>query len=316
MREVVEALRARVEQKKAIHPINKGTAYLEIGEIRIVDEQNYAIALLRISDTTAPDAYYSNPNTGASRVVRKRKGEGRGFGAHLLISLVEEDGRPNNYLALLEKNQGLHRSHALRLFQAVLRGQYKESEGEEAFECADPSGARDREGRVKMIKFRPMLTFSGHPSEDLLRELEAGILKDITLVHSYEKKTLGSRPWLERKDDLLRFRATSGKPLKDAWSELKAFFGENAKKGYEKARVKFVKPDKTSEFVEFDTTTGNIIDERYVKTRLISDINPLMDDCSDAILDHFMARLEGELIEHRGAGAPRNAKAKPKQSVT
>jgi hypothetical protein len=229
--------------------------------------------------------------------VRKREGEGRGFGAHLLISLKEEPGRPHSYLALLEKNQGLHRSHVLRLLQAVLRGQYKD--GEEPFSCPDVSGARDREGRPKTITFRPMLEFTGHPSETLLAELEAGILKGISIVHSHEKQTLSGRPWLEPSEDILRFKATSTKPIKNLWKELKSFFSDNADSGYERARVKFQKADKTSENVEFDTATGNIIDDRYVKTRLITDINPLMDDCTDVIVEHFAARMEAELLEHR-----------------
>lgn len=297
MRDIIKALQDRVAEKKAIHAINNDTAFLEIAEIHVNEKQDYALLLLRISDTMAPDAYFSNPAAGTSRVVRKKKGEGRGFGAHLIISLNEEAERPDTYLALLEKNQGLHRSHVQRLLQAVLRGQYKE--GNEPFTCPDASGARDREGLPKMITFRPMLEFTGHPSETLLAELESGVLKGISIVHSHQKQALSGRPWLEASEDILRFKATGTKPIKNLWKEIKAFFSDNANDGYERARVKFQKADKTNETVEFDTASGNILDDKYVKTRLIKDISPLMDDSSDTIVEHFSALMEKELLEHR-----------------
>jgi hypothetical protein len=252
---------------------------------------------LRIADMTAPDAYFSNPTAGTSRVARKRKGEGRGFGAHLLVSLEEEPGRPHTYLTLLEKNHGLHRSHVERLLQAVLRGQYKEDD--EPFSCPDPSGARDKEGKPKMVTFRPMLDFTGHPSETLLEELGAGVLKGISIVHAHHKQEVDGRPWLEASEDILRFKAKSAKPIKNIWNEMKAFFAQKAGAGYERARVKFQKADKTKETVEFDTATGNIVDERYVKKRLIKGISPVMDDSADAIVDHFAALMEEQLVEHR-----------------
>jgi hypothetical protein len=299
MAEIVKALSDRVAEKKGIHAISNNRAFLEIADIRIDEKLNYALMLARIADMTAPDACFSNPTAGTSRVARKRKGEGRGFGAHLMVSLEQEPGRPHTYLTLLEKNHGLHRSHVQRLLQAVLRGQYKEDD--EPFSCPDPSGARDKEGRPKMVTFRPMLEFTGHPSETLLEELQAGVLKGINIIHAHHKQEVGGHPWLEASEDILRFKATSAKPIKNLWKEMKAFFAENATEGYERARVKFQKPDKTKESVEFDTATGNIVDDKYVKTRLIQGISPLMDDSADAIVDHFAALMEEQLMEHRKA---------------
>jgi hypothetical protein len=300
MAEIVKALSERLAEKKTVHPINANRAYLEIADIRVNEEVKYAIMLLRISDMTAPDACFSNPTAGTSRVARKRKGEGRGYGAHLLVSLEEEAGRPHTYLTLLERNHGLHRSHVQRLIQAVLRGQYKEDD--EPFSCPDPSGARVK-GEPKMVTFRPMLEFTGHPSETLLEELGAGILKGISIVHSHHKQEVDGRPWLEPSEDILRFKAKSTNLIKHIWSDMQAFFEQNANAGYERARVKFQKADKTKETVEFDTATGNILDERYVKSRLIKGMSSLMDDSADAIVDHFAALMEDQLLEHRaGAG--------------
>jgi hypothetical protein len=297
MAEIVQALADRVEEKKALHAIGKETAFLEIAEIRVNKKRKYALMLLRISDRTAPDAFFSDPAAGTSRVERKQEGEGRGFGAHLIVSLEPEANRPDTYLMLLEKNHGLHRSHIQRLLQAVLRGQYKEED--EPFTCEDVSGARDKEGRPKMVTFRPMLELTGHPSETLVAELEAGVLKGISIVHLHPKQALSGRPWLEASEDILRFKATSTQPIKKILKDMKSFFADKASKGYQRARVKFQKADKTNDSVEFDTATGSIVDERYVKTRLIKGISPPMDDSADAIVDHFAALMEEQLLEHR-----------------
>src|SRR5262245_4405148 len=98
--EIVQVIETRFKQGKSTHAINKSTAVLEVGDIRIDDDQGTAVLLLRISDKTAPDPYLSNPEKKSSRVIRKEEGEGRGYGAHLVLSLREDEGRPHHYLAL------------------------------------------------------------------------------------------------------------------------------------------------------------------------------------------------------------------------
>ena len=300
MDDVLRAIKARVDARQAVHPINKRTAHLEIGDMTVDSVNNCAILLLKISDTTLPDPYFSNPNAGTSRVARKEDGEGRGFGAHLLISTLQESDRPNHYLALLEKNQGLHRSFVERLLQAVLRGQYKEDE--DSFSCADSTGARNRDGKSKLVKFRPMITFTGHPSETLIQELDGGTIKDIVLTKDNAMVPFGSQVWLKSSESTLRLKASARGPLTRVIDSVRSALKEPDAKQYQKARVRFVKPDKTTDSVEFDLTTGNPIDEKYVKSRLISDIEPIMDDSSDSIVEHFSDRLVVELKGHRAAG--------------
>lgn len=295
--EVARVIEMRFRQGRTTHAINKSTAVLEVGDIRIDHKQEIAVFLLRISDKSAPDPYLSNPEKKRSRVIRKEEGEGRGYGAHLVLSLREDEKRPNHYLALLEKNIGLHRHHVARLLQAILRVLYKEDET--VFTCDDVNGARDREKRPKKVGFRPMLSFSGHPSETLVEELEKGSLKDIILIHDEKKVQIGGRPWLHARESQLKLKANSKSKIRKAWEEVKSIIGDNARK-YEKARIRFINTDGDSQTVEIDSETGNtLLDERYVKSRNLKDIIPQLDESSDHIVDHLADKMIELLLENR-----------------
>jgi len=296
MADVMKTILARFQEGKVSHEINKKTATLEIGDMRIDEDDGYALLLVRISDTTAPDPYLSHPQKGTSRVVRKEDGEGRGYGAHLIVALNANDGVPNTYRALLEKNTGLHRSHVSRLLQAVLRTLYQEDET--VFSCDHIGGQKTRDGLPKQVNFRPMLEFTGQPSETLVQELEAGTLKDIALIHNEQKQQLGGKAWLEKQESILKVKVKPNNQLQHVWKNLKAVLSDQAKEGYERARIKFKNTDGDTETVEVDTASGNtLFDDRYVKSRRIAEIDPPLDESADAIVDHFAEKLVDLFLE-------------------
>jgi hypothetical protein len=296
MKDVMMTILARFADGKVSHVINKKTATLEIGDMRIDEDEGYALLLVRISDTTAPDAYLSDPQKGTFRIVRKRDGEGRGYGAHLIIALNGNEGAPNTYRALLEKNTGLHRSHVSRLLQAVLRSLYQEDDT--VFSCDHVGGQKTREGHPKRVKFRPMLEFTGQPSETLVQELEDGTLKDIALIHNEQKQQLSGRAWLEKQESILKVKVKPNNQLKHVWQNLKAVLSDQAQQGYERARIKFKNTDGDVETIEVDTASGNtLFDDRYVKSRRITDIAPPLDESADAIVEHFAEKLIELLLE-------------------
>jgi len=290
MVDVINAIATRYEESKASHSINKDTATLEIGDMLIDEEEGHALLLVQISDRTAPDPYLSNPIEGTSRVVRKEEGEGRGFGAHLLVSLTAEPETPNTYRVLLEKNTGLHRSHVNRLLHAILRTLYQEDPT--VFTCDHAGGQRTREGLPKQVEFRPMLEFTGHPSESLIQELEQGELKEISLIHNEQQGPLGGRAWLQKEERILKVKAKFTNRVRNVWQNLQAVFAAQAQAGYEHARIKFKTQDGESASVDIDTATGNtLLHDKYVKSRRITDIDPPMDESSDEIVEHFATKL-------------------------
>jgi hypothetical protein len=110
---------------KASLAINKGTATLDILDMKFDDANDLATLLIRNSDQNGSDVYFSDPAAKTSRIERKKGREGRGFGAHLTISLKPETGRPNLYLAVLERVPNVNSSFVARLLQSILRELYK-----------------------------------------------------------------------------------------------------------------------------------------------------------------------------------------------
>lgn len=295
--EIAEVLVKRCEESiesqtpKALHSINNDTAFLEIRDARVDYEKGFATLLLRNSDQTAPDAFFSNPLKGTSRPARKRKGEGRDYAAHLLIRL--EPSSPNNYLALLERNTGLHASHVKRLLQAVLKQQYQEDPA--TFQCHDDSGAKDKHGNPKIVSFRPMLELRGHPSDSFISDLENGTLQEILLVHDEQNVQLGGQNWLRKSEQVVRVKPKSV-PSTGLWPKLKSALKGQSSKGFEKARIQFKRSDGEVKSVELATSTGAALDDYYIKSVKITDIWPVLDDSSDAIVDHLANRMEGLLF--------------------
>lgn len=297
MDEVIAAIKVQFDKGRAKHSILKGSATLEIGDISIDNERCFAILLVRISDTAAPDAFFSDPIKGTSRVERKQAGEGRGYAAHVLISTVETSGAPNNYLMVLEKNTGLHRHHIVRLIQAVLKDLYKREP--DRFAC-DHIGGQRYKGAPKRVNFRPMLELLGHPSKSLVQELEKGTLKEVSLIHSEEGSQLGGKPWLKTQEKVLKVKASISNPIHNMWNQLVEVLKQQSENGYERARIKFKKDDNEHISLDIDTATGNSLDDRFVRTSRISDVKPLLDESSDLIVKHFADRMISLFLEARG----------------
>jgi len=297
LREVVEKLVEAQSTGTATLLINKKTAIVEVVQIRFDVERNLATFFLRCADMNGADVYFANPNLKQSRVERKREGEGRAFGAHFTVSLSPRDAGGNVYSAILEKANNLSSTIVARLFQSILRAQYKSNPN--LFTCDDISGARTRDGKPRQVGFRPMIELSGLPSEQFIADLEAGTLKEIQLIEQKEERQVGSRPWLVENQKIVKLAAKNAGPISDMWGNLRELFTEKAQDGVNRARIKFKRADGQSDTVDIDPETGGLLDQRYVKAKTIFGIDPPMDECADGIVPHFAAAIEAELVENR-----------------
>lgn len=277
--------------------INKKTATVEIVQVRVDHAKQIATFFLRCADKNGADVYFANPELKQSRVERKREGEGRAYGAHFSVSLVPRDIGGSVYAAMLEKANNLSSTIVTRLFQSILRGQYKINPN--LFTCDDISGARTRDGLPKQVGFRPMLELSGLPSDQFIADLEEGTLKEVQLIEQREERQVGARPWLVEDQMVTRLTAKGGGLVAGLWQDLTGLFAEKAQAGVSKARIKFKRADGQLDTVDIDPETGGLLDQRYVKAKKVSDIEPPMDECADGIVDHFAAVIEGELIANR-----------------
>ena len=302
MRAIVEKIQLAHANSEASLDINKDTAVIEILEIRVDDANSLATFYMRYADKDGSDVYFVDPDANTSRVERKRDGEGRGYGAHFSLSLIEAVDRPNIYIAMLEKNTGLNATFVTRLFQSILREMYK-ADGN-LFVCDDISGARDRNGRPKQVGFRPMIELRGLPSDQFIADLENGSLQEILLIEDREGEQFGARPWLREKQRIVRVAPGAGlQQIEGLWNNLLGLFSEKARDGFRKARIKFKRADGSTENAEIDAETGALLDLRYVKAKRLTGINPALDECSDGIVPHLATLIEQDVIANRGERA-------------
>jgi hypothetical protein len=295
--DVIEVLKSACDTDDAFLDIDKGTATLSLTHVEIKLDKMVATLLVEISDKRAPDVHFVNAETGNVRDARKQAGEGRGSSAHLLVSLIEQPDRPDTYVALLEKNTGLSRSLVKRLFQAVLRKAYKADPN--TFTCENKFGARTRAGNVKREQFRPMLDFEGHPSSDFIDDLEEGTLKEITLIRGEAMTAIGGKTWLKKAETTVTISADYNGLIPNLWNQVKEVLRVKSE-DYENARVKFKSIDGHSHTVPIDTASGNIVDDRYVKSVRLTAINPFLDEYYPGIVGHLRDIILNLLLEYRG----------------
>ena len=295
--EVIEKLIEAHDAGNATLLINKKTATVEIVEIRLDAARKLATFFLRCSDMNGADVYFANPDLKQSRVERKREGEGRAFGAHFSVSTAPREIGGSIYGAVLEKANNLSSTIVTRLFQSILRIQYQANPN--LFTCDDISGARTRDGKPKQVGFRPMLELSGLPSEQFIADLEEGTLKEIQLIEQQEERQVGARPWLVENQKVIKLAAKNAGAIAGLWGDLTGLFAEKAQDGINRARIKFVRADGQTDTVDIDPETGGLLDQRYVKAKTISAIDPPMDECAEGIVQHFAEIIEAELVENR-----------------
>jgi hypothetical protein len=295
---IVGVLQQRLAAGEAIYKFNFERDTLSIRQIEIDEDRRAAILLLAHTDPAAPNAVYSNPDEGTSRIIEKEPGEAGEYGAHVILSLDEVRGRPGSYLAVIEKVPTLGRTNVERLLNGILNDQYKSNDM--TFSCEDRTGKTNRDGSPKLIGFRPLIRFAGHPSDALIRDLEQGVLSGITLVHAEEQTPLGSRAYLVRDKTRLKIRAIKDNLVENLWEDLKQVFALESKY-WEEARIEFKTPNGVAANITVDTNTGNVLDDAYVRTARITGINPLLDHSSNAIVRHLIALMMEHFLAERAA---------------
>ena len=278
------------------HAHSKGIARLEIDRktkvLSIVDIQDIGsntIIYLMNADKSAPDVRFSNEITGSSRMGNKTDQESRDFGAHLVIS--HSPNLPGRFLCVLEKNTGLSRDLARRLIQATLKNLYKTEP--QFYTAPDPSGARDNNNNPKKINYRPMIEFLGYPSDTFIQQLNTGKLLEVQLIHSEKNQPLGGTPWLEKEESILRLKPDRAKikNVTGVWNGVKVALNQYSS-NYENARIRFHSTvTNKDETVMVSALNGALLDDRFVKSRLITGINPRLPECLEGISTPFAQKI-------------------------
>lgn len=297
---ILARIKAEYDDGNARIDVNRNTATAQIEDLIIDEEQSIATILVKYIDKLGSDVSFTDYETGESRKAIKGAREGRDFGAHLCLSIRDDPQRPGVYPALVERVTGVSSTIIGRLLNAVLRALYDREPN--AFRCDEINGARHRDGRPKQINFRPLLVFQGLPSDQFIADLEEGEIKDIQLIEQKNEAQFGAHPWLVESQRIVKLEPTRGRPaIGELWGALTGIFREAAETdGFGKARVRFTRADGQADTIDVDAETGTLLDQRYIKSTLLTDIDPPLGECPDGIVDHFVERLVQIMIENRG----------------
>ena len=230
------------------------------------------------------------------RIIHKEPGEEGEYGCHVILSLQEQADRPNHYLALVERVTSISTSFIDRLLNGIIRNEYHENK--EAFTCEDQSGVRDKHGNPKIIGFRPKLEFVGHPSDYFIQEIEQGELTGITLVESLKQTQIGGRPYLKQKEKQLVISIDKNNLVKNLWNDLVGAM-KSQSKDWKTARIRYKKPSGNITNITMETTTGNVLEDKFVRSIRITDIDPVLDNSAQNIVRHLADSILEQLLNYR-----------------
>ena len=131
-----------------VHERDKGTLRYRIGDMNLNATKGLVVLLVRRAEKNAPNATFSDLETGVLRVAEEEY-EGGDSAAHVVLALGPHE--PNTYLCLIESVSGL--SH--RIVQGLLNDLVRQAcKGQGTLEDGVRKPAMNREFDVALSKFR------------------------------------------------------------------------------------------------------------------------------------------------------------------
>jgi len=285
----LNALITKIQALKAADqcPSWKGKSeIIYLADLNVDPARTRAVLLINVSDKAAADTVYSAPERGHRRVLAKVGDEGSDYSAHVVIRLNPQDGA---YLTILELTPGLasgkigrYLTHLFKFCSRIDRA---------AFTQPHPNNAVDRQGRPIMVVTRHVAQLDGHPSDDLLRDLDAGTLSSIELIDKRNENL----PWDAAGRTKEVARTILLKPGQIAGTNLDRIrdaLTRGHRNHYREARVRFRTQSSIGRSVLLETEHMNLAnDSKFVKKeKLDGFLNPL-DASHDVINNELMQRM-------------------------
>ena len=294
--ELAELWRDFYQSQEAVLLREHGNIIYRVGDVEIDNNERVARLLIRKSDINAPDAAYSNVETGEIRFAPKRENEGGDTAAHLLISLTQEQGSPHVYLCMLEAMTGISHRHVQPLLNTLIR--YACGQDSQRFTYPDPAGGRHRDGREKRHSFKPKIELRGHTSDDLARDIERGRVNNLELVADRAQAQFGGDQYLREDTYSLSVKVDRNLPTQNRLGRLIQAMCSR-REHFGTGRIRFRDENEKMHTVAYDLQTGAPEQQMYIKSFVIDNINPPMALSSDSIVRHFSDEVERRLKRDR-----------------
>lgn len=294
--ELVDAWRAMFQDQDAVILRDRGAIVFRVGDLRIDEETQMLSILIRKSDQNAPDAAYSDVDTGKIRFVRKNENEGGDTAAHFVVSLLPEADKPDTHMSMLEGVAGITHRHVQPLLNAVIRVACNHDP--ERFTYPDASGARHRDGSEKRHKFQPKIELRGHISENLTRDIERGKVQGLELTRSGAAAVFGGDQFLSEKEKALKVSVDENIPAQNRLQRLVQAMCSRSD-DYSTGRIKFTDENDKSHKVDYDLQSGTPEQQLYIKSCKLEGIDPPLAQSSERVVEYFVDSVKQQLQHER-----------------
>lgn len=282
---------------RARQAIRNGEAHLILGDIAIDVNERVATMLVRLSDSQAPNAVYSNVQTNAFTEHLKGAADGNDMGAHVIISTAPELNNPNVYFAAVEGVPGVPYHEVRRLLNRLIRYQYHDDIS--VFTYPDPMGKKKRDGTDLTHDHLPRTEFRGRPSATFIADIQRGKISGISVVKTEQTTPVAGVAYLTKKTSELKFGISHGNAPQNIWDDIKRVFRSQAAE-YPEGKVAFKLPNQPRGVtVVVDAATGAPISELYIQSVLIKPIVPFLSNSSQVIVPHLVALAKPHLLSRR-----------------
>ncbi len=231
------------------------------------DHSNSLLRLLvYINDANGASASFGDLATNKHRTEPKQAGEGRPESCHIICSIQENNTNNNTYVALVE-DSALFRSYYIQMYLNSLLRKFARSD-KEKFMYPDPSGAMES-GKPKMARFQSRFNVIGHISPILKEAVEQGQLLQLELVTENKKQIgLGELPQLNAIRKTVTLKAfDSSESAASQYIKSALRIGKQA--SYEQLRIRFKDDRGKGHTADFDTETGALLTEGFVKSETL-----------------------------------------------
>lgn len=240
--------------------------------------------LISVSDPSASDATYANHVQRLSRSVPKGPNEGNEYSAHVVISLVQRKALPHAYACLIERLPTVSIGRIQALLNEVIGRACDADKTKFTYKRAG--------GQKGDVPYIPNITIEPLASEQFKEDIETGILNGLRFSKPAPAGAgTAMGPYLTAQDYELKVKVSKEIPAGERWKTIKAAM--KSKSGEFAKACLYIKPvdAASATSVEFDTATGNLLGEAYVRKRRISPLSPLLRNGSDTIVKHLEAPM-------------------------
>jgi hypothetical protein len=287
----------RMKDTARTYSIRADTATMLIGDILFDPAEQFVTLLLRLSDKTAPNSVTSDPTAGHFDIHTKGANEGSDFCCHVLISTAQEQGLPNLYTCAIERVSGLAPDLVRRLLSKILNFEFKDDST--SFSYPHPAGGLTRQGSPRTDRCCPHIELRGRPSDTLISDINNGKITGISLIKAETVTPVAGAAYLNKKESELRLQIDQNNLPANLWQSLLQAFQANSGT-YGTAKVSYKTPtDNRTVTVEIDASTGNPLEEMYVKSFEIKNIHPLLDHSAIQIVVHLRDLAVPQFLVHR-----------------